>query len=140
VTKNEETPVPESNWKQKVVKKYKQAMKHVRRNEKKYVAGIVIGTAVVTFVVTRRVYAPHGVTGLGTAVRARNIGNVFVWIAPKPRALSYVVQCDQTKVVFRSQNYAAMMMKLPKEELSKHLNGGLSNVAGYTFTRLGIGA
>lgn len=46
------------------------------------------------------------------------------------------IQCDQTHVIFPSQNFGAKDMGLNPSELSKHLNGLKDSVNGFTFTKL----
>jgi hypothetical protein len=109
--------------------------------------GVVCTTA--TYFVTRRItlrYLP--IEGTSTFIhRAVLKDNAMLYkvfniysAGFKHNGPSWMIRCDQTGALFRSQNSAANIMSLSKEQLSKHLNGGLSNVAGYTFTRIGIGA
>ena len=48
-----------------------------------------------------------------------------------------VIQCDETKEVFASQNRAAEVFVVSPSRMSSHLKGDLDNVDGHHFTKLG---
>ncbi len=53
---------------------------------------------------------------------------------------SWVVRCKETGDIFASQNSAANGMNLPANEISKHLNGVMDTVRGFTFERICMAA
>lgn len=148
MVKNEEIPESEPNLKHRVVKKYEQIKAHVQRHPKTYYIGSMIVVAGVTFLVTRRVSTRYmRIEGTTTfihkaVVKEGPLYNVFNIYGHGLKNLgpSWMVKCDQTEVLFRSQEQCAKVMGLQKGHLSMHLNGNRPDVGGYTFTRLGVGA
>jgi hypothetical protein len=130
---NEETP--KSSFKDRVAKKYNGIKGHVRKNQTTYVvvaAGVVVVT--VTFLVTRRVYAP---TFLRKVVIKDSV-IVIQTYARRQGPPSYVVECVETGAKFVSQHHAAHAMKIDPSTLSRHLNGFTENCGGYHFVRLAM--
>jgi hypothetical protein len=146
--KNEEIPESKQNLKHRVVKKYEQIKAHVRRHPKTYYIGSMIVVAGVTFLVTKRVSTRYlRIEGTNVfihkgVVKEGPLYNVFNIYAHgfKNRGPSWMVECKETKVLFRSQEHCAKVMKLSEKHLSQHLNGARHNVAGYHFERKGMGA
>lgn len=133
MAKTEETSKPSP--KDEVISKYKRIKDHVRKNKMTYVvgaAGVVLTT--VTFVVTRRVYAP---TFLGKVV----IKDSVLWIQTYTRwngPPSWVIRCVENDDIFTSQADAARRMGLSASRLSSHLNGKTEHVKGYHFKRVAM--
>jgi hypothetical protein len=136
VAKNEETPVPEPNWKHRVKATYARVKKHVRKNETAYMTGALVGTAVVTFVVTRRVYGPNAF--LAKKIVIKDTVMIFSTFGRDQGPPSWVIRCVETKSIFTSQIHAARAMGLDPSSISRHLNGMKDHVNGYHFVRVAI--
>ena len=89
------------------------------------------------------------VTGENVAInKASNIligksnvlNNVSYISANRQGPPSWVVRCIETGKIFTSQHLTALEMDLPENELSRHLNGALDHVRGFTFERICMAA
>jgi hypothetical protein len=49
----------------------------------------------------------------------------------------YIIQCDQTGEIFPSIFRASQVMGVARGSMSKHINGKMKSVRGYTFTKIG---
>jgi hypothetical protein len=136
MVKNEEIPESEPNLKYRVVKKYEQIKAHVRRNEKAYYIGTIVVVAGVTFLVTRRVYAPSSLFAKKIVIKDSVM--IFSTYARQQGPPSWVVRCVENGEIFTSQADAAARMGLSASNLSSHLNGKYADVSGYHFERVAI--
>lgn len=49
----------------------------------------------------------------------------------------FIIKCDQTGEIFPSVFRAAQVMGVARGSMSKHINGKMKSVKGYTFTKIG---
>lgn len=132
----------------KYQEKLDKAKELIKKNWKPFTVGVILTT--VTFVVTRKVikmrYIP--IEGTNTIItkavikdegRLYNVFNIYGH-GFKNHGPSWMVKCKETGRLYRSQEHAAHVMGLSKEQMSAHLNGHRNNVGGYHFERQGIAA
>jgi hypothetical protein len=84
------------------------------------------------------VVAERGISVL--ADRSVVTNNVSIISSRRQGPPSWVVRCKETGNIFTSQLNAANEMNLPTNEISKHLNGRMDQVRGYTFERICLSA
>ena len=128
--------------------------KHFKNNQKIYF-GIAIGVGVagITWVIVRRVTAQPislgtsettqtGISVLGqrVVIKDSTLNNVSYISSERSGPPSWVVRCKETDQVFTSQRNAALAMELSQSEISKHLNGVMDDVRGFTFERICMAA
>jgi hypothetical protein len=119
----------------------------IKRNWKPFTVGVVF-TGII-FIVTRRFTTRYLVlNGTSTIIRKAiitddaalyKVFNIYN-LGFKNQGLSWMVKCKETGKSFASQQQAARVMGLSKHHISNHLNGSRTNVNGYHFERLGVGA
>lgn len=130
---------------------------HFEKNWPKYAAG-AIGVASFTCFMMRGtllqigrgipVTAQGGIPVLGETATIQNIvsgkknvlNSVSYFSSNRQGPPSWVVRCKETGDLFTSQNSAAITMDLPSSEISRHLNGTLNDVRGFTFERICMAA
>lgn len=83
------------------------------------------------------VIAKRGISVLGKKVVMNNVSYIS---SNRQGAPSWVVRCIETGSIFPSQRLAALTMDIPEREISKHLNGIMDNVRGFTFERICMAA
>ena len=83
------------------------------------------------------VTAERGISVLGKKVVMNDVSYI---VSNRQGPPSWVVRCVETGGIFSSQNSAAREMGLSTAELSKHLNGLMDTVRGYTFERICMAA
>ena len=106
-----------------LVSKIQDVKKHLSENKKFYLGvgvGIVVGV-VITPKVVQVIYKSPGSTQ--TVVRRMHPGNV--------------IMCEQTGEIFASQNRAAEVFNVSRQNMAAHLHGKLPDVNGLTFKKLG---
>lgn len=120
-------------------------IKHWDENKKFYIGlGVGVGFAGITTLIVRgtpsqaisrgiSATANHGISVTGKRIAIENLSYISV---NRPGPASWVVRCLETDQIFMSQSAAASAMHLPASELSKHLNGLMDHVRGYTFERI----
>ena len=120
-------------------------IKHWDENKKFYIGvGVGIGVAGITTLIVRGtpsqtisrgipVAASPGISVTGKRFVIENLSYISV---NHPGPASWVVRCLETNQIFMSQNAAAQGMGLSPSEISRHLNGVLDHVRGYTFERI----
>lgn len=69
-----------------------------------------------------------------------SMGNVSYISSNRQGPPSWVIRCVETGDLYTSQNEAANEMDLSGSELSRHLNGVIDHVKGYTFERICMAA
>jgi hypothetical protein len=121
---------------------------HFKKNKDVYIScgiGLVAGftCAIVRDVISQRISRGISVTasrGISVAGKSVVMNNVSYISANRQGAPSWVVRSLDTGEIFTSQRAAAIAMGLPESEVSKHLNGIMDDVRGYTFERLCMAA
>jgi hypothetical protein len=123
---------------------------HVMKYKIQYSCGVAgIVSAGITYVIMRGVASQHIGRGIsvtaerGIAVLAdRSVvtNNVSYISSRRQGPPSWVIRCIETGKIFTSQLAAANEMELPASEVSKHLNGMMDHVRGYTFERICMAA
>jgi len=83
------------------------------------------------------VTAEGGISVLGKKVEMNNVSYISSNRQGPP---SWVVRCLETDKIFTSQSAAAKGMNLSTKEISKHLNGVMSDVRGFHFERICMAA
>jgi hypothetical protein len=135
----------------KVASKQKQskrdrAKEAVKKHWKPFTVGVVftVATTIVAKRVGLRLRYMH-VEGTSifihkVALKEGPLYNVFNIYAQgfKNQGPSWMIRCKETKVVFRSQEHAAKVMRLSEKHISYHVRGLRDHVDGYHFERLGI--
>lgn len=123
---------------------------HIKEHKLAYsCAATGFAVAGITFLITRGISSQH--IGRGTSVTANRgisvvadrsvvTSNVSFISSRRQGAPSWVVRCKETGQIFTSQRSTALEMGLSESELSKHLNGLLDHVRGFTFERICIAA
>lgn len=111
---------------------------HFRLRKDVYVTAVIAsttGVAVTLLIVNREqiiqiadvltinVKSPKTINQVAELVRRGHPGNNVI--------------CNETGEAFASQNRAAELLNLSPSKLSRHLNGTMSHVDGYTFTKIG---
>jgi len=123
--------------------------KHFEKQKQEYLwVGSLVVVAGITYLIMRNANAQP--IGPGTSVTAQNgisvlgnkvvMNNVSYISANRQGPPSWVVRCIETGEIYTSQNAAAEAIGLSPSELSKHLNGLMDHVRGYTFERICLAA
>jgi hypothetical protein len=121
---------------------------HVGKHKIAYSVGTIVVIAGITCVIMRGVASQYISRGIsvtadrGISVIGKNVvmKNVSYISSNRMGAPSWVVRCRETGEIFRAQRAAAIGMGLPESEISKHLNGVMDNVRGFTFERICLAA
>jgi hypothetical protein len=125
--------------------------KHVKKYKVVYscaATGIVVA-GITSVIMRRNIMSQH--IGRGISVTANRgisvvadrsaVTNSVSFISSRRQgAPSWVIRCVETGRIFTSQLSASTEMQLPASEISKHLNGVMDNVRGYTFERICMAA
>jgi hypothetical protein len=112
---------------------------HFAENKAVYVAvGI---TASVSVILTLSVVGIRGLIITKPIITVNGNGNTTTYahvaLSQRRGHPGYVIRCLETGKVFFSQRHAAAEMGLSQSTISKHLNGTLQSVDGFTFERIG---
>ncbi len=78
--------------------------------------------------------------GISVRGKSNSLNMVSYFDSNRQGPPSWVVRCLETGALFTSQKSAALEMDLLPSELSKHLNGLMENVRGFTFERICMAA
>lgn len=125
---------------------------HLRDNKTHYIWGsVTVVVAGITCVIVKGRCSSHRIDRGISVVADRGISviadrsvvkdNVFHISKHSRRgAPSWIVRCVETGEVFSSQREAAEAMGLSQSEISKHLNGLMDHVRGFTFERIAMAA
>ena len=123
---------------------------HIKKHKVAYSCVVTgVGVAGFTCLLMRGVASQHIDRGISVvadrgisviADRSVVTNNVSLISSRRQGAPSWVVRCVETGKIFTSQLGAATEMELPASEISKHLNGMLDHVRGYTFERICMAA
>jgi hypothetical protein len=134
---------------QAIFETYDKVKEHIKQHKEAYIVGAAgIGLATITWLITRGntsqsinrgipVVANGGIPVVGKKIA---IGSISYISADRQGSPSWVVRCKETGNIFTSQRSAALEMELPASEISRHLNGILENVRGFTFERICMAA
>lgn len=130
--------------------KFQSVKSHIREHKVVYCSvGSSIIVAGITVLIMRGVASQHIDRGISVvaergisvfADRSVVTNNVSLISSRRQGAPSWVVRCIETGQTFMSQLAAAEGMNLPASEISKHLNGVMDNVRGFTFERICMAA
>lgn len=127
--------------------KIEEVKEHLRKYKEAYIVG-GIGLAAITGLIVRdRVHLPisrgisvtadRGIAVIGKRVMMNNVSYIS---ADRQGPPSWVVRCKETGEVKTSQREMAILMGLPENEISRHLNGLRDHVRGFHFERLCLAA
>lgn len=122
---------------------------HFHDHKQTYIIGVsCFSFAAITVLYMRSITSQHISRGTsvtakrGISVLGKNVvmNNVSYISSNRQGPPSWVIRCLETNKIFTSQNAAAEAMDLPSSEISKHLNGLMDHVRGYTFERICLAA
>jgi hypothetical protein len=129
---------------------YTKIKNHIEEHKLAYscvATGIVVATF--TSIIMRSVASRQSIRGGisvpaqgGISVLGKNnvLNNVSYISSNRTGPPSWVIRCLETGDLFTSQKSAALELEIPASEISKHLNGMMDNVRGYTFERICMAA
>lgn len=129
--------------------KYQTLKNHIDRHKVAYSLGSGVAIAGITYVIMKGVVLQHIDRGISvvadrgiSVIADRSVvkNNVFLISSRRQGAPSWVIRCLETGGIFSSQLSAAKEMNLPSSEISKHLNGMMDDVRGFTFERICLAA
>lgn len=136
MAKNEETSEP--SWKDRIAVKYTEVKDHVERNRVVYYPMVLIGTVVVTAIVTRRVSTRP--IFLAKKIEIKDSVLLIKTYERQQGPPSWVIRCLENDRIYHSQEHASRALNLSKGHLSMHLNNARpQGVGGYHFERVAIG-
>ena len=135
MAKNEETSEP--SWKDRIAVKYTEVKDHVERNRVVYYPMVLIGTVVVTAIVTRRVSTRP--IFLAKKIEIKDSVLLIKTYERQQGPPSRVIRCLENDKIYHSQEQAAKTLKISRGMLTTHLNGKAENAGGFHFERVAIG-
>lgn len=110
---------------------------HIQENQKFYIGvGVGISVAVIVTIILKKNSGSAIYQGVALNVKSPLVANTLNVTIPKAGNSGNIIQCDQTGVVYPSQNVAARALGISPGNLSKHLTGHEARTFGYTFTKL----